>query len=379
MPPIARVLWVPPLAALGLLAAACASAPAERSVEAAVAESLRQRQIDPQDILLPNRLSDDMRAWARQQVRETDPSTTRLAQLLRALQDPSRLGLQYEGGFTGTAEDVFRNRRYNCLSFTHLFVAMAREIGVRAYYLRVDQIRRFDKEGDLVVVSGHITAGFGEGAHREVLEFNVGPAANYRSARPIPDLLAVAMFYSNRGAELMRRGDVAAAAEWLRTAVALDPEYADAWVNFGVARRRTGDLEGAERAYRRAVELEPQSFPAYHNLATLFRLRGDRNAARELLRLLDRRSNRDPYIYLTLGDDSLELGNLDEAERFYRRALRLSTEARPEARAAMGQWALASGAIEEARLWLRKAEDLDATNNRVVRLAEQLEALPGEG
>src|SRR5262249_45728338 len=176
----------------------------------------------------------------------------RLKTLLQVLLDTRKLNLTYEGHFTGTAAEAFASHHANCLAFTNLFVGMARELGVAVFYLDVDDIQKFERDGDLVVVSGHVSAGFGTGRDLRILDFSAAPAATYRSIRPISDDTAIALYYSNRGGELLRAGQQTAALGWLRTAVALDPDLARAWINYGVALRRTGDLPGAQAASRPA-------------------------------------------------------------------------------------------------------------------------------
>jgi len=43
---------------------------------------------------------------------------------------------------------------------------------------------------------------------------------------------------------------------------------------------------------------------------SLYRIQGKQNPAREILRLLDRRDNRNPFIYLQLGDMNSERGHV---------------------------------------------------------------------
>lgn len=332
---------------------------------------LASRGLDPASLVRPDAIDPEIRAWLGGVVGEHTPDGDRLHRILDAMQSADGLALHYEGGHTGTAIEVFRTRAYNCLSFSHLYIALARAAGLEAYYMTVDEIQTYEKEGDLVVVSGHVTSGFGSGADRQVLEFTVGPDADYSTARRIPDVLALALHYTNRGAESLRDGDTAAALDWLETAVRIEPGLADAWTNLGVARRRSGDLAGAERAYRQAIAIEPRTLSAHHNLATLLRLRGETDAAREILAILDRAHHRDPYIYLALGDDALEQGQLDDAERFYRRALR-HARGSAEVRAALGMWALASGDREQAGLWLQRAREADAENARAAELSAAL-------
>jgi tetratricopeptide (TPR) repeat protein len=362
-----------PIAGLAaLLTAGCGSAPVREPDAERLLEVAEFHDVDPQELTSPIELDEEMRAWLRDWVRETDTSLEQLRQVLVGFQSPRGLDLKYEPGYTGTAREVFETHEYNCLSFSHLFVAMARELGIDAYYLNVAAVQNFRKEGDLVVVSGHVTAGYNTGPKRKILEFEVGPEVDYRSATPISDQQALAMYYSNRGAELLRDGDNDAARKWLSIAVGLAPDYADAWVNLGVARRRTGDEGGAEEAYYRAIEIDPESFSSYSNLASLMRYQGDAGAALAILELLDRRDNRDPYIYLALGDEALRGQRLDDARRYYRRAQNLSPQ--PETHAALGLLALESGDREEAERWLRKARQQSTEEERVYELERRLAA-----
>ncbi len=309
-----------------------------------------------------------MRSWVHAQVPGTGSPEQRLDRLLAAIVDPSRLGLSYEGGSTNTAREAFATRKANCLGFTSLFVGLAREIGIPAFYLGVADVERFEREGDLLVISGHVSAGFGLGGGKiKILEFTNAPKADYRHIRQLADLTAIALYHSNHGAELLRAGRMDEALPWLREATAIDPELGDAWVDLGVGLRRAGDMDGAETAYRRALEVNPEGAAAYQNLAVLLRLRGHAKEADDLLALSTKASGQSPFSYLALGDLSLSQGRVDEARRFYRRAMWLNRDD-PEPYAALGLAALAGGDRREAGKWLRKAAARDKANQRVRKL-----------
>ena len=342
-----------------------------RSHQRSLEEVIESRGVDPQDVVYPDRLTKEMRKWLRLRFPRQPRSEYGAYQLLEALEGANGLDLEYESGFTGTAQDVFETRKYNCLSFSHLFLAMAREIGVDAHYLNVDRIQRFRRSGDVVLVSGHVTVGFGIGPNRRVLEYRVGPPADYKTATPISDLTAMALFYTNRGAELIQQGRYEEAVEWLVIGTRLDPALPGTWLNLGVARRRSGDLDGAEKSYLKSIALDDTFFPAYRNLASLYQLRGKGEVAAELFAVLDRRGNRNPYAFLALGDQSLESGRTAEAEQYYRRALRLSTD-RADAQAALGNLALEKGRLEQAQQWLEEARASNPESERVEELEERI-------
>lgn len=362
-----------PLAAAGALLAlgsGCVSSSGTLS-SAQVARELRSRGLDPAEVVIPYEMTDEMRQWVHQVVPEETPLDKRLEVLLSGLLEPERLKVQYEARYTATAEEVFRTRRANCLAFTSLFVGMAREIGVPAFFLEVDDIERFEKEGDLVVVSGHVSAGYGNGLEVKILDFSANAQPNYRRVRQISDVRAIALFHSNRGGELLRTGRHQEALPWLTKAVAIDPELSSAWINYGVSLRRNGDQAGAEAAYRKALEVDPEAVSAYQNLAALLRHQGKTQEAEDLLAISSRLGSRNPFIYLALGDVSMAHGRLDEARRFYKRAIRLYRDS-AEPYAAMGLASLAGGDSEEAQRWLRKAVAIDQENLRVKLLVARL-------
>ncbi len=368
-------LAAPLLASVLIATLACSSNPPLRPLHSSLAQEISELGLDPESILVPFALTEEMVAWAHEAVPDGIPKAQKVDRLLEALVSLKGLNLEYKAEYTGTASEVFENRQANCLSFTHLFVAMARALELEAYFLIVDEVQSFAREGDLVIRAGHITAAAGPIHEPKILEFSEIPGADYRQVSRISDRRAVALFYSNRGAERLRRQEVNEAIWWLERAVAIDPQVADSWVNLGVARRWQGDLKLSEASYRRALEIDADTLAAYHNLAALYRHQGDEVAVQELLGLADRRGNRNPFTYLELGDLSLRQGDKEAAERFYRRALSLDSQLAP-AHAALGQLNLADGHLRSARRWLKAARRLDPDDDRTQRLDLQVASRP---
>ena len=320
---------------------------------------------------MPFELDDEMRQWVREEMNLAGDPQQRLGQLLRAILHRNGNELTYERGYTATAREVWRTNRANCLSFAHLYIGLARESGLRVYYLRVADLQNFEKDGDLIVASEHITAAYGPPTERRILEFLDQPVKKYHDTERISDLTAIALYYSNLGAQRIRESRFQEAEELLQTAVRLDPELADGWVNLGVSLRRLGRVAEAETSFRRALEANAQLVPAYNNLAALLERDGRTEEARTLLDLSDRRGNRNPFSYLELGDLALREKRLDQAERFYRRALSFDSE-QAESLAALGQCALAAGRRREAERWFLRADAADPDNPRTLELARRL-------
>ncbi len=355
-----------------LAASGCASQGLGARLEHNLQDQIRARGLDPATVVIPFTPNDDMRKWIAAEVPRSNARETQLNWLLQALMNRSTAPLKYAAGHTGTAAEVWVQGRTNCLGFSQLFVALARELDLPVYMLRVSDLQSFERDGDLIVASAHITAAFGTPDQRRILDFTERPVREYHWVEAISDLTAVALYYSNRGAEELREGKTDGGLDLLRTAVRLDPELAEAWVNLGVAERRAGDPVAAEAAYRKALEVDSSIVTGYQNLAALLRMSGREQEAEDLLGLVDRTGNRNPFSYLALGDLSLRLGRLEEAGRFYRRAVRLDPTL-AESHAALGNWALTAGKTREAQRLLRKAQRLDPKSSRVDDLARRLQ------
>ena len=370
-PLAAGAVWM----VLAALAAGCASAPIGRQPlthrKASLVKEVREAGFEPAELTFPSDLTPQMRSWLDAEMIHRGIPRGQLQRLLHNLLDKDKVAVTYESGYTGTAQEVFENQTANCLAFTHLYVGLARELGLDAYYLDVTHFRRFEREKDLIVLSGHVTAGYGVPTDRLILEYDVGPDADYRYVKQIDDLRALAMYYSNRGAEVMQDGEYQQALDYLRTAVTLDPDLADGWVNYGVALRRLGEWESAAEAYNKALEVEPQAVSAYHNLATLMKLEGRHEDAQELLAVAERLGHSNPYNYLNLGDMHLHRGEVDQAERLYRKALNLNQDD-AEAYAAMGILEYEQHHLQEARRWFKRAQKRDQDNPRVKALERRL-------
>ncbi len=357
--------------ALALLAAGCAGNADHLLDKDRMAQVLRSRGLDPNKLLVPFELTDEMRAWAHETAPPKLARVARLRRLRDRLLDDQEMPVEYAWGHTGTAREVFEKRRANCLAFTNLFLGMAREVGVPVYYLYIEDVETYRKEGDLVVVSDHIAVGYDDLTEALIYDFSEQGLQENDQVRRISDLTGIAMFYTNRGAEALQAGEIEVSLRWSRFAVLIDPKLAHAWVNYGVSLRRSGDPRGAEDAYMKGLELDPRLPSAYQNLTALLNIEGRVEEAREYELALKRSPSKNPYTYLTLGDISRRNGRFAEAQRLYRRAIHLGCEV-AECFAAFGQLALAEGKVRTARRMFKKAQKFDPENPRTRQLDHQL-------
>lgn len=351
--------------------AGCASAPPTREAPASLAEQIRARGVDPDTVVVPFAVGPELVAWAGERVSSSTDPNQRLDLLLTALVTSTEISLVYESDANGTAEEVFRSGKANCLGFAFLFAGMARSVGLPVGFLLVPEVERFSREGDFIIVSEHATVVFGTEPNRRVLEFRLGPSLDYQRALRISDLTAISLYYSNLGAQALRAGEPPKALVLLETAAKLDPKLSQAWTNLGVARRRMGDPEGAEAAYFHALEIDPRNPSVYQNLAVLAQTREGQKEALELLSRVDQLDSQNPYSYLSLGDLAATLGNGAEASRFYREAVRRAPRD-AEVIAALGLWQVRAGELRAARRLLKRARRIDPQAPRVLALEGRL-------
>jgi len=282
----------------------------------------------PATVIVPFAVDEAAARWARAAVAPHGTPLDRLRHLSRALLDPGNRPI-VESAHTSTAAEVFAERRANCVGYANLFVGLARELGVAAYFVLVDGLPGGGvppADESLAVHEGHLAAAWGPAGDRRIFDLAGETPGARLQVRPITDLAAIAVFYSNRGVEALLDGRAGDAVDWLRAASELEPSaLPSTWINLGVALRRTGDLEAANEAYDRALELDPAGAAAYRNLAALLVLRGRGREAAELLFTAAAIAGSDPGLdslaVLRRAQERLLAGHLQEARGLYSRAL----------------------------------------------------------
>ncbi len=95
--------------------------------------------------------------------------------------------------------------------------------------------------------------------------FALPPIANNQTTLP-SSTNQTAIDYYNQGNTLAEQGNVEAAIVAYKTAIALDPENADAHYNLGYWLAHQGQLEAAEVSYWQASQLAPFDAEIYYNL-----------------------------------------------------------------------------------------------------------------
>jgi Flp pilus assembly protein TadD len=312
-------------------------------------------------------LSPEIERFIDERVPPGLPRSARVRKLMDALFGKDGLDIVYGDDETKTAAETFETASGNCLSFTLLFVALARHLDLEAYFQEVGEILSWDRRGDVAVSNRHM---FAEVATSEGLirvDFLPGIEKRYRSVQRIDEQRALAHFYSNLGAEALTENDLDLATEMFTKALETDEALAAVWVNMGVTYRRLGRLELAEACYLRALELDRNEISAISNLAGLYQTTGRERLAGPYLKQLRKHQRQNPFHQFRRGLEAADRGQLRLARRQLKRAIRLLPED-VMFRAELGKVQVRSGRIRRATRSFRKALALSSDAGQRARL-----------
>jgi Flp pilus assembly protein TadD len=245
----------------------------------------------------------------------------RLIGLMSISQDGLRL--EYRDDATQTVEQAYLNRQVNCLTYTLVFLALAREAGLDAYPQEIEETLAWQQRKDVVYRSNHVNAAVRLGAQRYVVDVGSSFVIGRHPARIISERRLLAQYYNNRAAQLLTLGDLPAALAHADLAIELDRAYPTTWSNTGVLRLHSGDFAGAERAYATALSLAPEHSGALFNMVSLYKRSGDLKRETQFRRRLDKVQSRDPFHQFMLALQFEQQGDYAQAIQRYRLAIRL--------------------------------------------------------
>jgi Flp pilus assembly protein TadD len=127
---------------------------------------------------------------------------------------------------------------------------------------------------------------------------------------------------NNLGVIAMREGNSNEALTYFRRILEKKPDYTKAYNNTGIIFMKEGDKKLAEEYFKKAMDMDKGSAEAYINLSGLLRTQKRYDEASKALENLIRRGSKDPSAYLALALIKDDMGEIQEAMRYYRFYLR---------------------------------------------------------
>ena len=308
------------MAALGILLSACATiAPVETPP---LPELLGQPHYDIESVD-PLEISNEMKQFVATNLATRSPDRDRAWLLAYSMLDRNLFNFTYDPTVTLTAKEAFRARRGNCLTFSNMFIALAREAGLDAWYREVEIQPEWSHRDETLLVSMHVNAGTVERMNKYVIDVSGRVTRRGERFRKLDDREAEAQFYNNLGANALVVEDLAMAYAYFRKADETQPGLTYIWSNAGVVLNRNGQQDDAIMAYETALTLDGDHSVALNNLYTIYEGRGDMERAMELQREVEHYRRRNPYYVHYLAEVAFAENLLDEAIDYTNRAIRM--------------------------------------------------------
>ena len=327
------------------------------------ADEVIGKGLDPAQVVYPFEASPEMVSWAEGVLDGARGLGDRqqLARLQQAMFEGDTFDFAYDDAQTLTARGAFSARRGNCMSFTALFVAMSRSVGLQTFLIETQRDPEVGREDGLVIISRHIVAAHRSGGQVSVYDFYLSSSAPFVSGLVVDDVLASAMYHANLGSAALREGELEEALRNLEITTALTPDWTVGWVNLGVTMAHRGDVEGAFAAYRRALEIDLGNSSALNNMSYLYSSLGRKAEARVALRAAAQETE-SPFTLVAMADSEIQLGNDSEAAGYLKQAKRRYPR-EPEVYLGMARFAQKMEKPRRAKRYLRKAEKLARIND----------------
>lgn len=334
----------------------------------------------PPEVVVPEidplAVTPEMEAFLETHITDVMRRDIRLRKLQEAIFDPDGgLGITYGTHETYTAAETFEKATGNCLSFTLLFVSMARHLGFEAHFVEVDEVTGWSQRGQVSFNHWHMYAEVVFDNSRLQVDFLPWSDRRYRTKRRIEEPRVRAHYYNNVGAQkFSRAGSQHEALAYFEKALELDATFIPARINLAVAQRRRGLYDAAEANLMAVLDLDRRNPQAASGLATLYGAMGRDADAKTWRSRRQRFLERNPFHHYRLGLAALQQDDPASARKHFKRAIvRQVDEAIFHEQLAMANLRL--GDRRQARANLRQALEHADEPARRQRIEAQLEEL----
>lgn len=311
---------------LAPLGCAQAGAPAPSAPVPGLASADNYRVPDDWHDLL--RVDEEMRRYFAGRVPRKGSDAAKVEAIVAAILNKDGLAFAYLGEGSFEPRETFRRRQGNCMAFSLLLVAVARDHRLDARFNEVQTRALWDRIGPIVAEMHHLNVVVRTDTGLVIVDLLPvpGSAGAEIAANPVPDARAFAMFYGNNGVYLLGQGRSGEALRWLERATAIAPGFTRSWINLASAHSFLGDFVKAQACYERALREDPADLGALSGLAQLWRRAGQSDRAQQLEKRTERYRERNPYYLVELARRDLAAGDAAAAEKRLRRALSIKDD-----------------------------------------------------
>lgn len=271
------------------------------------------------------RTSPELREFANQHIGKRGTQDRRAWSLAYAALDPYLLDFEYAPQITLPADEAFRARRGNCLTFSSMLVAMAREAGLSAWYQEVKIPPVWSTANETMLYSMHVNAVVRDKSHEFTVDVSRRKKPAVEEIRRLSDEEALAQYYNNLGADALIDENLSLAHAYFSKALSVDKSLHYVWSNLGVVLARNEQTREAILAYQTALALEPQQSVALNNLYSIYEEDGQLEKATEIQSRVEKNRQKNPYYLHYLAEVANEEQRYGDAIKLMNKALRIES------------------------------------------------------
>lgn len=262
-----------------------------------------------------------MRDFLDERVSPDAGSPEKIRAILHGILDDG-LRMEYDNLRTLSAPDAFAARAGNCMSFTNLFIALAREAGLRVRYQEVMLPPNWSDGESTWLYNLHVNAVVDlPGNATQIVDFNLEDYDHNYPRRLLTDSAGEARHHNNMGVYWMTRDDPRQSFLHFRRAIELAPRTGHFWTNLGTLYRREGHTALAEAAMREAVSRDGEAV-AMSNLAKLYERHDQPELAAHYESQVRAFRRQNPYYLYHLAQEAFAAGDAAVAKRHASDAIR---------------------------------------------------------
>lgn len=281
-------------------------------------------------------LDDEMRNMVKHVLRTERDEEKKARLLLAYIFSSNHISMSYDGGANLTAIDTFHGSKANCMSLTIMAYALANEAGMKLKFQDIQVPEYWVRKGSHQLLMGHVNLLINKPASRlrnpvwskEILQidFDPGAAKDHFPRKVVSKNTIIAMFYNNKGAEALVRGEYDMAYAYLKSATQIAPLYHSAWGNLGVLYKINKQYNLAINTYKHALSLSPEDLNALENLALVFNELDRENEAKIINNKLHVKRLNNPHYHALLANEASYKSEYSSAISHLKKAIRLESK-----------------------------------------------------
>lgn len=237
-------------------------------------------------------------------------------------------------GKTYTASNAMLRNSGNCMSLAILTTAFARLVGVEIDYRKMHSLPVYEKHGNVILSSSHVQSLLYDPSFvvednyiyfsRPGITIDYFPQeGNIRSNKANSNEF-LSMYYVNKAAELYIEKNFNSAFFYAKQAYDINSESLPAMNLLALLHKRKGDEVSAERLYLAAIASENHDVSILDNYVNLLKSQGKMRDAHKVKSRIESIYDPNPYHWLEKAQSSRYKHEYDDAERFYRKVIKLA-------------------------------------------------------